>query len=67
MAEDLTIGTSLLYGWMRKGSQPGQFGSEWLRAVGEEPAADELAQAATRNCDPQTRERHFKKGWVTGE
>ena len=42
VAEDLAIGTSLLYGWMRKGSQPGQIGSEGLRAVGEEPAADEL-------------------------
>ena len=42
VAEDLAIGTSLLYGWMRKGAQPGQLGSEGLRAVGEEPAADEL-------------------------
>jgi len=42
VAEDLGIGTSLLYGWMRKGSQPAQLGSEGLRAVGEEPAADEL-------------------------
>jgi transposase len=42
VAEDLGIGTSILYGWMRKGSQPAQLGSEGLRAVGEEPAADEL-------------------------
>ena len=42
VAEDLGIGTSILYGWIRKGSQPAQLGSEGLRAVGEEPAADEL-------------------------
>src|SRR5580704_279811 len=42
VAEDLGISTSILYGWMRKGAQPAQLGSEGLRAVGEEPAADEL-------------------------
>jgi transposase len=42
VAEDLGIGTSILYGWMRTGSQPAQLGSEGLRAEGEEPAADEL-------------------------
>jgi transposase len=42
VAEDLGIGTSILYGWIRKGAQPGQLGSGGLRAVGEEPAADEL-------------------------
>lgn len=44
VAQELEIGTSMLYAWMRKGAgmQPGQFGSEGLRAVGEEPAADEL-------------------------
>jgi transposase len=45
VAEDLGIGTSLLYGWMRKGAQPGQLGSEGLRVPhlrDEEPAADEL-------------------------
>ena len=42
VAEDLGIGTSILYGWVRKDSQPGQLGSGGLRAVGEEAAADEL-------------------------
>ena len=42
VAEELEIGTSILYGWVRKDSQPVQLGSEGLRAVGEEPAADEL-------------------------
>jgi len=42
VAEELEIGTSILYGWMRKGAQPAQLGSEGLRAGGEEPVADEL-------------------------
>ena len=42
VAEDLGIGTSILYRWVSKEVQATQFGSEGLRAVGEEPAADEL-------------------------
>lgn len=42
VAADLEIGTSILYGWIRKGSQPGHLGSGGLRAVGEQPAADEV-------------------------
>jgi transposase len=42
VAEELEIGTSILYGWVRKGSQPAQRGSEGCRAIGEVPAADEL-------------------------
>lgn len=42
VAEDLGIGTSILYGWVRKDAQPAQFGSAAPRVVGEEPAADEL-------------------------
>ena len=45
VAEDLEIGTGVLYRWMRKGGaggQSAQLGSEGGRAVGEEPAADEL-------------------------
>ncbi len=42
VAQDLEIGTSLLYGWARKGAQSGQFGSGGVRAVGEEAEADEL-------------------------
>ena len=39
VAEDLEIGSSILYGWVRKAAR---LGSEGGRAVGEEPAADEL-------------------------
>jgi len=42
VAEDLEVGAGILYGWVRKGAQPAQLGSGGLRAVGEEPAADEL-------------------------
>lgn len=42
VAEDLSIGSSILYGWVRQQTQPAQLGSAGLRAVGEEPAADEL-------------------------
>ena len=42
VAEELEIGTSILYGWVRKGAQPAQLGSAGRRAIGEEPEADEL-------------------------
>jgi len=42
VAEELEIGTSLLYGWVGKGGQSARLGSEGGRAVGEEPEADEL-------------------------
>jgi len=42
VAEELEVGKSLLYGWVHKGAQAAQLGSGGLRAVGEEPAADEL-------------------------
>jgi|SRR5476651_1499662 len=42
VAEDLGIGSSILYGWTRKGAQAAQLGSGGLRAEGEQPGADEL-------------------------
>lgn len=42
VAEDLGIGSSILYGWVRREVQPTQLGSRGLRAGGEEPEADEL-------------------------
>lgn len=42
VARDLGISEGVLYGWVRKDSQAAQLGSEGLRAVGEQPAADEL-------------------------
>ena len=42
VARDLGISEGLLYKWVRKDSQAAQLRSEGLRAIGEEPAADEL-------------------------
>lgn len=42
VAQELEIGTGILYRWVGKPPQAAQLGSEGLRAVGEEPAADEL-------------------------
>jgi transposase len=42
VAQDLGIGSSILYGWVRKGGQPAQLGSAGGRAAGEVSEADEL-------------------------
>jgi transposase len=42
VAEELEIGSGVLYRWMRNGGQSAQLGSVGGRAVGEEPAAYEL-------------------------
>lgn len=42
VAEELEIGSSLLYGWIKKSGGAAHLGSEGLRAGGEEPAADEV-------------------------
>jgi len=42
VAEELGIGSSILYRWVGKGGQSAQVGSQGLRAGGEESAADEL-------------------------
>ena len=63
-AEDLGIGTSILYGWVRKGSQPGQLGSGGLRAVGEEPAADELPRLRRENANLKLENDILKKAAV---
>ena len=42
VAEELGIGTSILYRWARLASGPEHLGSEGLRAVGEEAVAHEV-------------------------
>ena len=64
VAEDLGIGSSILYGWMRKGSQLGQLGSEGLRAVGEEPVASELARLRRENANLKLENDILKKDAV---
>jgi transposase len=64
VAEDLGIGTSILYGWVRKGSQSGQLGSGGLRAVGEQSAADELPRLRRENASLKLENDILKKAAV---
>jgi transposase len=64
VAEDLGIGTSILYGWVRKGAQLGQLGSGGLRAAGEEPAADELPKLRRENANLKLENDILKKAAV---
>ncbi len=64
VAEDLGIGSSILYGWVRKEAQPGQVGSEGHRAAGEEPAADELHRLRREVADLRMENDILKKAAV---
>ena len=64
VAADLEIGTSILYGWIRKGSQPGHLGSGGLQAVGEQPAADELPRLRRENARLKLENDILKKAAV---
>lgn len=64
VAEDLGIGSSILYGWVRKEAQPVQVGSEGRRAVGEETAADELHRLRREIADLRMENDILKKAAV---
>ena len=67
VAEELEIGTSLLYRWMPKGAQPAQLGSEGLRvpqARDEEPAADELRRLRRENANLKLENDILKKAAI---
>jgi len=64
VAEDLGIGSSILYGWVRKNSQSAQVGSGGLRAVGEEPAASELPRLRRENANLKLENDILKKAAV---
>ena len=64
VAAELEIGTSILYGWIRKGAQPGHFGSGGLQAVGEQPAADELPRLRRENARLKLENDILKKAAV---
>ena len=67
VAEDLEIGTGVLYRWMRdggRGGQPAQLGSEGSRAVGEEPAADEVRRLRRENANLKLENDILKKAAV---
>lgn len=61
VAEDLGIGTSILYRWVGK---PSQLGSGGVRAVGEEAAADELRRLRREHADLKLENDILKKAAV---
>jgi transposase len=64
VAQDLEISEGGLYAWVRQGSQPAQLGSAGLRAVGEEPAADELRRLRRENANLKLENDILKKAAV---
>jgi transposase len=64
VAEDLEIGTNVLYRWVRNGGQPARLGSAGGRAVGEEPAADELRRLRRENANLKLENDILKKAAV---
>ena len=64
VAEELGIGTGILYRWVGKDGQPAQLGSEGLRAAGEEPAADELRRLRRDNANLKLENDILKKAAV---
>lgn len=64
VAHDLEISEGVLYEWVRKGSQAAQLGSEGLRAVGEQPAADEVRRLRRENANLKLENDILKKAAV---
>ena len=64
IAEDLEIGTGLLYRWRRTLSQQTQIGSGAQRAGGEENEADELRRLRRENATLQLENDILKKAAV---
>ncbi len=64
VAEDLGIGVGILHKWVGKDSQPAQLGSGGLRAVGEQPATDELCRLRRENANLKLENDILKKAAV---
>jgi transposase len=64
VAEDLGIGVGILHKWVGQHSQPAQLGSGGLRAVGEEPATDELRRLRRENANLKLENDILKKAAV---
>lgn len=64
VAEDLGIGVGILHKWVGKDSQPAQLGSGGLRAVGEQPATDELRRLRRENANLKLENDILKKAAV---
>jgi len=66
VAKELMIGEGVLYAWVSrsKGSQSAELGSAGLRAVGEEPAADELPRLRRENANLKLENDILKKAAI---
>ena len=64
VAEDLGIGTGILYRWVGRGAQAAQLGSEGRRAVGKEAAVDELRRLRGENAHLKLENDILKKAAV---
>lgn len=64
VARDLGISEGVLYGWVRKGSQSVELGSEGLGAVGEQSGADELRRLRRENATLKLENDILKKAAV---
>lgn len=64
VAQELGVGAGVLYRWVGKHAKPAQFGSEGLRAVGEEAAADELRGLRRENARLKLENDILKKAAV---
>jgi len=64
VAEELGIGSSMLYRWVQQFSEPAPLGSEGLRAEGAEAAADELRRLRRENADLKLENDILKKAAV---
>lgn len=64
VAQELGIGTSILYRWVQKTSPAVRRGSKGLRAVGEEAAVDELRRLRRQVGDLKLENDILKKAAV---
>jgi len=64
VAEDLEIGTNVLYRWVHEGRQSARLGSAGDRAAGEEPEADELRRLRRENASLKLENDILKKAAV---
>jgi transposase len=64
VAEELGIGSGILYRWVSEGSQGAQLGSAGVRAVGEEAGADELRALQRENANLRLENDILKKAAV---
>jgi transposase len=64
VARDLGISEGVLDGWVRKGSQAAHLGSAGLRAVGEEPTADEVRRLRREHTQLKLENDILKKAAV---